>query len=314
MAHTGKAVNEARLCYAWESSYPPGLAWDAELGSEPVDALLDIAAARYPDNACMDFLGRQITYAETADTVRRLSEGLRQIGVRRGTRVALLLPNAPQLVFAFFAVLKAGGTVVNCNPLTGAGELARQMADSGSEMIVTLDLAPLYEKAARALRETSVRRLVIASLADELPLLKSGLFRLGHWRERVSVPNDGMHVAFPDLLRSGDLMAVEPAERSDIAVLQYTGGTTGVPKAVMLSHANLYANARQISLWFTKAAPGAERILAILPFSHSFGMTAVMNLALAFGGEMILLPRFRMRELLKSIERRKATMLIPQRL
>jgi long-chain acyl-CoA synthetase len=123
-----------------------------ELGSEPVDALLDAAAARFPNHVCMDFLGRQITYAEAAQTVARLSRGLRQIGVRRGIRVALLLPNSPQLVFAFFAVLKAGGTVVNCNPLTGSAELVRRMADSGAEVIITLDLALLHEKAARALR------------------------------------------------------------------------------------------------------------------------------------------------------------------
>jgi long-chain acyl-CoA synthetase len=275
-----------------------------------LDALLDVAAARYPDNICMDFLGRRTTYAEVARTVARVACGLQKNGVRPGTRVALFLPNSPQLVFAFFAVLKAGATVVNCNPLTGASEFVRQMADSGAEMIVTLDLAPLYEKAARALRETSVRRLTIASLADELPVPKASLFRLGHWRERVSVPADDQHLRFRDLTATGDLQLVEPAERADIAVLQYTGGTTGVPKAVVLSHHNLYANARQISLWFTKAELGAERIVAILPFTHSFGMTAVMNFALSLGGEMILLPRFEMRELLGAIERRRATMIM----
>ena len=258
----------------------------------------------------MDFLGRRTTYAEVARTVTRVAGGLQKNGVRPGTRVALFLPNSPQLVFAFFAVLKAGGTVVNCNPLTGATEFVRQMADSGAQMIVTLDLAPLYEKAARALRETSVRQLVIASLADELPVLKASLLRLAHWRERVSVPADDKHLRLRDLTATGDLQLVEPAERADIAVLQYTGGTTGVPKAVVLSHRNLYANARQISLWFTKAELGAERIVAILPFTHSFGMTAVMNFALSLGGEMILLPRFEMDELLGAIERRRATMIM----
>jgi long-chain acyl-CoA synthetase len=275
-----------------------------------LDALLDVAAARYPDNICMDFLGRRTTYSEVARTVTRVAGGLQKNGARRGTRVALFLPNSPQLVFAFFAVLKAGGTIVNCNPLTGASEFVRQMDDSGAAMIVTLDLAPLYEKAARALRETSVRQLVIASLADELPALKAGLFRLAHRRERVSVPADDQHLRFRDLMGAGDFRLVEPAERADIAVLQYTGGTTGVPKAVMLSHRNLHANARQISLWFTKAELGAERIIAILPFTHSFGMTGVMNFALSLGGEMILLPRFEMRALLGAIERRRATMII----
>lgn len=286
------------------------MAWDAELGSAPLDALLDVAAARYPDNICIDFLGRRTTYSEVARTVGRIACGLQKSGVRTGTRVALFLPNSPQLVFAFFAVLKAGGTIVNCNPLTGASEFVRQMDDSGAQMIVTLDLAPLYEKAARALRETRVRQLVIASLADELPALKAGLFRLAHRRERVLVPADDKHVRFRDLIAAGGFQTVEPAERADIAVLQYTGGTTGVPKAVMLSHGNLYANARQISLWFTKAQLGAERIIALLPFTHSFGMTGVMNFALSLGGEMILLPRFEMRALLGAIERRRATMIV----
>src|SRR5690606_6438110 len=121
-----------------------------------------------PENICMDFLGRRSSYADVAERVARIAAGLRGIGVRDGTRVALFLPNVPQLVLAFFAVLKAGGTVVNCNPLTGAEELARQMRDSGAEFIVTLDLAPLYDKAARALRDTGLRCIVIASIADEL--------------------------------------------------------------------------------------------------------------------------------------------------
>lgn len=307
---TGELTAAARRPYAWERSYPPGLAWDVELGSEPVDALLDAAAARFPNHVCMDLLGRQITYAQAAQAVARLSRGLWQIGVRRGTRVALFLPNSPQLVFGFFAVLKAGGTVVNCNPLTGPAELVRQMADSGAEVIVTLDLALLYEKAARALRETSVRRLVIASLADELPFLKASLFRLVNWRARISIPSDEKHLRFQELLALGDGPPLKPSERADIAVLQYTGGTTGIPKAVMLSHRNLYANARQISLWFTQAEPGAERILAIIPLTHSFGMTAIMNLALSLGGEMILLPRFKLRELLRTVERRRVTMIM----
>ncbi len=306
----GELTAAARRPCAWERSYPPGLAWDVKLGSEPVDALLDAAAARYPNHICIDFLGRQIAYAEVAQTVTRLSRGLRQIGVRRGTRVALLLPNSPQLVFAFFAVLKAGGTVVNCNPLTGAAELVRQMADSGAEVIITLDIALLYEKAIRALKETSVRRLVIASLADEMPFLKASLFRVVNWRARISVPSDEKHLRFQDLLALGDGQPLEPTERADIAVLQYTGGITGTPKAVMLSHPNLYANARQISLWFTKAELGAERILAILPLTHSFGMTGIMNLALSLDGEMILLPRFKLRELLRTVESRRVTMIM----
>jgi long-chain acyl-CoA synthetase len=277
---------------------------------ELLHTLLDSAAARYPDHVCMSFLGRETTYGKVAQIVARLAGALRGAGVRRGTRVALFLPNSPQLVFAFFAVLNAGGTVVNCNPLTGAEEFVRQMADSGAEIVVTLGLAPLYDKAEQALRETGVRRIVVASLADELPMLTGALFRFAHWRERASVPVDEAHLSFQDLLAASPIAQPDRTARNDIAVLQYTGGTTGDPKAVMLSHGNLSANAEQISRWFTKAVPGAERIVAILPLTHSFGMTAVMNLALSLGGEIILLPRFKMSELLGAIERRRATMIM----
>jgi long-chain acyl-CoA synthetase len=277
---------------------------------EPLHTLLDSAAARYPDHVCMSFLGRETTYGEAAQIVARLADGLRRAGVHRGTRVALFLPNSPQLVFAFFAVLTAGGTVVNCNPLTGAEEFVRQMAESDTETIITLSLAPLYDKAEQALHKTCVRRLVVTSLADELPTLKAALFRLAHWRERASVRVDEAHLSFQDLLAASPIAQPWRAARDDIAVLQYTGGTTGDPKAVMLSYGNLYANARQISRWFTKAEPGAERIVAVLPLTHSFGMTAVMNLALSLGGEIILLPRFKMSELLGAIERRRATMIM----
>jgi long-chain acyl-CoA synthetase len=306
------AAQTGRARHPWERSYPAGLAWDVELGSRPVDALLDMAAARYPTNIAIDFLGRRITYAELARTVASLGAGLRRIGVQRGIRVALFLPNCPQLIYAFFAVLKTGGTVVNCNPLLGATELLRQVRDSQAKIIVTLDLAPLYEKAALAARETDIKRLVVASLADELPALKGALFRLGHLRDRVAPPHDDRHLLFKDLIATADGQgfAIASAGTDDPAVLQYTGGTSGTPKAVMLSHANLYANARQISLWFTKAKPGAERILAILPLTHAFGMTAVMNLAISLGGEMILLPRLKMKELLGAIERHRVTIMI----
>ncbi|WP_342239445.1 long-chain-fatty-acid--CoA ligase [Inquilinus sp. OTU3971] len=272
--------------------------------------MLDTAAARHPNDICVDFLGQQITYAEVARRVKLVSNGLRRIGVGVGTRVALLLPNSPQFVITFFAVLKAGGTIVNCNPMIGTGQFIRQMVDSRAEIVVTLDLAPLYEKAARALHEASVKRLVVVSLDYELPALKRAQFRLWNWRNLVSTPIDNSHIRFQDLLDADEPEETTPVDSQSVAVLQYTGGTTGTPKAVMLSHRNLLVNCEQIKLWLTRSILGPQRIIAVLPFAHCFGMTAIMNLAISIGGEMVLLPRFKIREFLSALERRRVTMIV----
>ena len=281
------------------------------LEARPLFSLLDDAIASYPDHRCIDFLGRRYDYRSVGDLVAKAARGLQRLGVRKGVKVGLLLPNCPYYVICFFAVLKAGGIVINYNPLSAERELREQIDDSGTDILVTLDLAALYCKLPRLSGQCPLRKVILCSMRAALPWPESLIFRLFKRGERADVPRDAAYVAFGSLIANdGDYVAHEIDPHVDIAALQYTGGTTGVPKGVCLTHGNLYTNAMQITSWFTGAEPGRERILAVLPFFHAFGMTAVMNLAITVGGELVMLPRFDVHQVLRSIERKKATLFL----
>ncbi|HEU5303236.1 MAG TPA: long-chain fatty acid--CoA ligase [Gemmatimonadales bacterium] len=296
---------------AWAERYPPGVDWLLDIPVQPVPALLDEAARRFGARPFLDFLGRRYTYGETAALVTRAACGFQRMGVGKGVKVGLFLPNSPYGVVCYFAILKAGGTVVNYNPLYAERELIGQIQDSDTTILVTLDLAQLYDKAAVALRETRLRKVLVCRMAAALPASKRVMFRLTRQHELAKMPRNERHLSFDDLIdNDGAYDLIETAPQSDIAVLQYTGGTTGVPRGVMLSHQNIYANTCQIRSWYTRAVPGRERLLAILPFFHSFGMTGVMNFAVSLGGELVILPRFDPQETLRAIARKRVTMLI----
>ncbi|WP_448203004.1 long-chain-fatty-acid--CoA ligase [Azospirillum sp. sgz302134] len=294
----------------WLNHYPAGIAWDQPIPVAPLWELFDEAARRFAERPCLDFLGRRYSYAEVAGLVDRAAKGFAALGVKPGVRVGLCLPNTPTYVIAYFGVLKAGGTVVNYNPLYVERELEHQIEDSGTEIMVTLDLKQIYPRIESMLRRTRLKTVVVCRMASILPRLKSVLFRVLKRSELAAIPNDARHVDFDALLANDgrfEPVAVDP--RRDVAVLQYTGGTTGVPKGAMLTHANLMANARQVKAWFPGMALGQERMMAVLPFFHVFAMTVVMNMGLAAGAELILLPRFDAVQVLKTIARRRPTLL-----
>jgi long-chain acyl-CoA synthetase len=289
-------------------AYPPDIDWAAPLPAQPLDQLLDDSVARFAGRPCLDFLDRKYSFREVGDLVARAAKGLRTLGVVKGTRVGLFLPNTPYYVICYFAVLKAGGTVVNFNPLYAAKEIRHLVADSGAEIMVTLDLALLYPAAASMIGTGNLRRVVVCPMADILPFPKNILFRLFKRREVSAWPNDAAHVAFASLIDNDGVspqVAIDP--RRDIAVLQYTGGTTGTPKGAMLTHQNLVANALQCRLWFHGTEEGGERVLAVLPFFHVFAMTSAMNFSVAVGAEIIMLPRFELKTLLRTIARKRPT-------
>lgn len=295
----------------WQDRYPRGVDWSLDMPLRPVHALLDAAAANTPFAPFIDFLGRRFTYDEAARLIARATRGLQGLGVRKGIHVGLFMPNCTYSVICYFAILKAGGTVVNYNPLAAERELVRQIEDSETDIMMTLDLAPLCRNLAVALKRTRLQRVVICHFGRALPLLKSLSFHLMHRKDLTSLPRDPQYVSFGSLIRNdGAYEAAEIAPRTDIAVIQYTGGTTGDPKGVMLSHQNIYANTIQIRAWFTKAEPARERLLALLPFSHCFGMTAVMNFAVSLQAELIILPRFNLKETLETIGRKRVTLLV----
>lgn len=297
------------------AAYPAGVDYDAPVLTRSLVDVFETAAERFSRRPCLFFLGRRWSYAAVRDQVRTLSAGLAAQGIGPGRRVALLLPNSPYSVWFYFAVLTAGATVVNLNPLYSPAEIDAALADSEPDLLVTVDIKLLHDKAAAAVaRRASTApelRLVVCAFAAALPWWKGIAFR---WAKRKDLATPA-----PDALRCAELFAAGRAARRkgwippaidplrDVAVLQYTGGTTGEPKAAMLTHAALAANAQQCVLWFVGARPGAEKMLAVLPLFHVFAMTVAMNAALEIGAEIQLLPRFDLPSLMQHIAAEKPT-------
>jgi long-chain acyl-CoA synthetase len=298
-------MDPAAPAHPWLKHYPPEVDWAAPLEPKPVFALLEESAARYPDHDCIDFQDRRFTYAEVKDLSDRAAKGLIETGFRPGMKLGLFLPNCPWFVVFYYAGLKAGGVIVNFNPLYVEPEIARQIEDSECDVMVTLDLAVLLPKITAMLDKTRLKRIVVCAMADQLPFPQHLLFPLIMRKSIAHLPADERCIAAKALLDNDGavtLPQVDPA--TSLAVLQYTGGTTGVPKGAALSHANITINAQQIRLWFHAMDRPETRIVGVLPLFHAFAMTCVMNLTLAFGACMLLEPRFEALKLLRLIARK----------
>ena len=296
--------------YPWLKRYPDAIDWNKKFVGRPLYRLLDDAERQWPHAHAIDFMGRHFTYKEVADYVRKLATGLQKLGVKRGVKVGLCLPNCPQFVIAYYAILKAGGTVVNYSPLYNAEEIGHQINDSGTEIMITLALEVLYPKVRENLGSTKLKMIITDQLANALPLAKRLAFPLLKRGEISEIPEDEQHVAWESLLENPPQHdPVETHPEADIAVIQYTGGTTGVPKGVMLTHANLYINAQQCGDWFHAAEPGKEKVLGVLPLFHVFAMATVMNFSILKGAEMILHPRFEIKSLLADVHSKKPTLM-----
>ena len=300
---------DAATAVRWRSAYAPGVPYEVEIPEKPLSALLDAAAAGFANNPAIEFLGRTYSYAELARLVDRAASGFQALGVGPGVKVGLFLPNTPYYVICFYGVLKAGGTVVNYNPLYVVRELVHQIEDSETDIMVSLDLAAFYNKVAAALGQSRLKRIVACRMAGILPFPKNVLFSIFHRAELARIPPSDHHVAFDALVANeGRVREVTIEPRRAIAVLQYTGGTTGVAKGASLTHYNLWANVIQNEVWFPEGERGRERTLGVLPLFHVFAMTAVMNCALHFGGLLILLPRFELVQVLETIHRKRPTL------
>ena len=298
----------------WAKSYPADIRWDQEIPTGPVFKLLDNAATEFPNNPCTNFLGRVQTYSEIADKVDKVAAALQSLGVKPKTKVGLFLPNCPTFIVYYYAILKVGGVVVNYNPLYAVEELSFQAKDSQTEIMVTLDLKLLFEKVEALVSEGALKQVIVASFPALLPSTKSVLFKLFKSKELVKPKNStaGHAVILEgELLERGtaDLNSVTIDPTNDVAVLQYTGGTTGTPKAAMLTHANLYTNAMQIAAWAPDLKPGTERVLGVLPFFHVFAMTVVMNYSIANAAEIIIMPRFVLDDALKLMNSTRPTVM-----
>ena len=299
--------------YPWVASYPPGVSWDPQFTARPIYTLLDDAVAAHAARPCTSFLGKVTTYGEIGGLVSRAAAGLQRIGVGKGSKVGLLLPNSPTFIVYYFAVLKLGATVVNYNPLYTVEELAFQVRDSETELMVTLDLAVLFEKVEGLLQSGVLARAAVASFANLLPTTKAILFRMLKGRQLANVgrsPVARRIVLEADLLENDGRFELPPIDLDDdIAVLQYTGGTTGAPKGAMLTHANVYINVQQVMAFAPKLETAKHRVLAILPFFHVFAMTVVLNFGVAKAAEMVIMPRFVLSEALDLIKEARPTVM-----
>ncbi|WP_420136446.1 long-chain-fatty-acid--CoA ligase [Sphingomonas sp.] len=269
--------------------------------------LLDRAVAEHGDWPAIDFLGKGWSYAELGELVRRATRGLQDIGVKPGTRVGLCLPNTPYFVICYFAILRAGGVVVNFNPLYVERELRHQILDSGTTVMIVPDLRMVHDKVLHLAAETGLDQIVVCPMGDVMPWPLRWGFRLLKRKDHARVPDDARHMWFAELVADDvdpDPVAVVP---DDLAVLQYTGGTTGVPKGACLSHANLAANSAQMIAHVGHLPERQERTLGVLPLFHVFALTTVLNYSIDTAAEMVLLPRFEMKQFLKTIRRTKPT-------
>jgi long-chain acyl-CoA synthetase len=293
----------------WLNFYDEGVPHRLEYPSITVPEYLHQSARRYPTQVATMFLGSRLTYRQLKAQVDHLASHLYQMGVRKGDRVAIMLPNCPQTVIAYYATLSLGAVTVLTSPLYKEGELEHQWAESGVETVFVLDLLwPRVEELRRKLR---LKRVIVTGIQDYLPFPKNVLFPFrargqGKW---VKVPSGDGIFQFKRLVRSGP-PPPPPADLSpdDLACLQYTGGTTGLPKGAMLTHRNLVASVTQIRAFLLQGHQDAQdRAIAILPLFHVYGMNGVMNLGVHLAATLILLPRLDIKSLVDAVRTQQPT-------
>ncbi|MCW2544212.1 MAG: CoA ligase, partial [Frankiales bacterium] len=295
----------------WTKSYPEGVPADYDFPSFPLTRLLDDSAGLFGDQVALAFLGATTTYRELKEQVDRFAGALAALGVTKGDRVALVLPNCPQNVIAFYAALRLGAIVVEHNPLYTEGELRHQLADCGATVVVCLDR--VHGTIEKVRKDTSVKHVITTSIVDYLPTadrlkLRLPLAKARKQRAALSAPVPPGTKDFRTLLKSGAPAAQVDVDTDDLALLQYTGGTTGLSKGARLSHRNLVSNAYMNRLWDSEAKPGKEVTLAVLPLFHAYGLTVAMNNTLLLGGTLVLLPRFDLDLVFKAIDEWKPTL------
>ncbi|MGQ0568236.1 MAG: long-chain-fatty-acid--CoA ligase [Armatimonadota bacterium] len=276
----------------WFKFYEPGVSRTLEFPTHPIHGFLDQSASRFPNNVALLQVGpkfdRRITYAQLDALTDRFARSLLRKGMRPGDRVAIMLPNSPQFVIAAYGIWKAGGTLVQVNPLYKGRDLAFNLKDSGARFAVAL--SRLYNELHEVRPQTDVEAAIVTNLHDFFPFKWGFLYGwLKAKKEGDVMPRGAGVIRFTDMLRGPRLDQRPIVSQEDPAVLQYTGGTTGVPKAATLTHRNLVCNCIQGRTWLSDLKEGQERILSVVPFFHVFGLTVCMNLSVAIGAANIML-------------------------
>ena len=297
----------------WVKSYPPNVRWNAPLELTSVQSVLETAAERFGSKPALDFMNKRISYSELDALANRAAAGFQKLGVGPGVHVGLYLPNTPHYMIAFFGVLKAGGVVVNYSPLDALPTLQLKVNDSETEILVSLDVASCYPQAEKLLASTRLKTLIVGEFAEMTPAPELVKAQMKAGGLLADVTHDDRHIAFRDLIdNDGHYQAHSLGALADeLAVIQYTGGTTGSPKGAMLSHANLTAACSLYSEVGTRTEDGwregEERTLCILPLFHIYSLTVVMLLGFRMGAELVLHPRFDPAAAVKDIVEKKIT-------
>jgi long-chain acyl-CoA synthetase len=295
----------------WLSQYPPEIPATLDLQEATVQNYLKQTAEKFPDKVAIHFMGKELTYKQVYNYAKKLAAYLQSLGIEKGDRVAIMLPNTPQSIISYYAILMAGGIVVQMNPLYMERELEYQMKDSGAKAIITLDI--LFPRVSKVIANTDLENVIVTAIKDYLPFPKNLVYPFIQKKQYgiiVNVKHEGQNHLFNEIMKqpAGQIKEYDFDFEEDLALLQYTGGTTGFPKGVMLTHKNLVANAAMCNAWLYKCKPGEETVLGILPFFHVYGMTAVLILSVMQGSKMVLLPKFDPETTLKTIQKQKPTL------
>lgn len=293
----------------WFKHYDEGVPHSLEYPEVPLFYFLEESARKYPDSPCTIFKGAKITYREMNELTDRLAAGLADLGLKKGERVGIFMPNTPQFVIAYFAVLKAGGVVVATNPLYSAREIEHQVNDAGIEIMLVM--SNFYNLIKQVQPKTKIRTVVVTNIKETLPPVLAFLFALtkekkGGFRIQLAAGDHWMK----DLIerhKPEDRPKVEVGP-DDVALFQYSGGTTGVSKGAIALHRNLVANSLQIRAWMTNCEEGKEVVLMAIPLFHVYGMVAGMCFAMRAGASMVMIPNPRdLKDVLESIQKYRAT-------
>jgi long-chain acyl-CoA synthetase len=287
--------------HRWQKSYPPGLHWDHPLEITTLPAFLHKAVASFADRTAIEYRDHKISYGELGRASAALAAGLMQLGVKRGVAVALYLPNTPYHPFFFFAVLQAGGSVVHLSPLDAERELAYKLANSGARILVTTNVGSLLPMALKLKAAGGIDHLIVG---DDAAFAGASATPV---QDQASCLNYAMLRADGEKLLPQQWPSLSV---DDLALLQYTGGTTGKPKAAMLTHANLTATISIYKIWSDaqrRTEPGTDKVICVLPLFHIFALTAVLLRSLQDGNEILLRLRFDLETTLRDIEVKRAT-------
>ena len=295
----------------WLNNYPKDVRAHIDYPNATMYQLFEDSAEKWSDNTALIFMGKKISYAELKDQVDRLATALHELGVRKNDRVAIFMPNCPQVGISYFATLRLGAIVVMCNSMYTEDELLHQLSDSGAETIFTLDMEMTYPKIENIKDKTKIKRVIVTNLREYLPIPLNVLFPLAKRKDLVKVKKESGIYFFKDLLASFKDSSSGPPDvdidpENDLALLQYTGGTTGLSKGAMLTHKNIVANALQVRHWFLFQVPDGKGVeMLALPLFHAYGMVCA-NTGIVMGSTAVLIPDPRdIKGVLKSIQKYK---------